>query len=90
MPVRVHIHTTHRQFTNGLEVVAVEGNTVGECLNQLIKQFPGMEKALFVKKDKLRNIVEVYVNRVSAYPNELVKPVKDGDEIHLLIMLAGG
>ncbi|MEW6375473.1 MAG: MoaD/ThiS family protein [Thermodesulfobacteriota bacterium] len=90
MPVKVHIHATHRQFTNGLEVVAVEGNTVGECLNQLIKQFPGIEKALFAKKDKLLNIVEVYVNHVSAHPNELVKPVQDGDEIHLIIMLAGG
>ena len=90
MPVKIHIHATHRQFTNGSEVVAVEGNTVGECLNQLIKQFPGMEKALFAKKDKLLNIVEVYINHVSAYPNELVKPIKDGDEIHLIIMLAGG
>jgi len=90
MPVKIHIHATHRQFTNGLEVVTVEGNTVGECLNQLIKQFPGMEKALFAKKDKLLNIAEVYINHVSAYPNELVKPVKDGDEIHLIIMLAGG
>jgi hypothetical protein len=25
-----------------------------------------------------------------AHPNELVKPVKDDDEIHLIIMLAGG
>ena len=90
MPIKVHIHATHRQFTNGSEIVTVEGNTVGECLNQLVKQFPGMEKALFAKKDKLLNIVEVYVNHVSAYPNELVKPVKDGDEIHLIIMLAGG
>jgi len=90
MPVNIHIHATHRQFTNGLEVVAVEGTTVGECLNQLIKQFPGMEKALFVKKDKLLNTVEVYVNHASAYPNELAKPLKDGDEIHLIIMLAGG
>jgi molybdopterin converting factor small subunit len=90
MAVNVHIHTTHRQFTNGLEVVPVEGKTVGECLNQLIRQFPGMEKALFAKKDKLQNIVEVYVNHTTAYPNELIKPVKDGDEIHLVIMLAGG
>ena len=90
MSVKVHIHATHRQFTNGLEVVATEGNTVGECLNQLIKEFPGMEKALFVKKDKLLNIVEVYLNHVSAYPNELINPVKDGDEIHLVLMLAGG
>jgi molybdopterin converting factor small subunit len=90
MPVRVHIHTTHRQFTNGLEVVSVEGNTVGECLNHLVQQFPGMEKALFAKKDKLLNVVEVFVNHATAYPNELTKPVKDEDEITLLVMLAGG
>ena len=90
MPVKVHIHTTHRQFTDGLEVVPVEGNTVGQCLSYLVKQFPGMEKALFTKKDKLLNVVEVYVNHTTAHPNELVKAVKDGDEIHLLVMLAGG
>lgn len=90
MPVKIHIHKTHRQFTNGLEVVPVEGRTVGECLKQLIKQFPGMEKALFVRKDKLQNNVEVFINDATAYPNELVKPVRDGDDIHLVIMLAGG
>lgn len=90
MAVQVHIHATHRQFTDGLEAVAVEGKTVGECLSHLIKQFPGMEKALFARKDKLLNIVEVYLNHASTYPNELVKPVKEGDEIHLVLMLAGG
>ena len=90
MPVKVHIHITHRQFTNGLDVVPVEGNTVGECLNHLIKQFPGMEKALFAKKDKLLNIVEVFVNHATAYPNELINPVEESDEIHLIVMLAGG
>ena len=90
MAARVYIHKTHRQFTNGLEVVEAAGNTVGECLDDLIRQFPGMEKALFAKKEKLLNVVEVYVNHASAYPNELTKPVKDGDEIHLLLMLAGG
>ena len=90
MPVKVHIHATHRQYTNGLEVVEVAGGTVGECLNHLIKQYPGMEKALFAKKDKLLNTIEVYVNHTSAHPNELVKPIKDGDDIHLIVMLAGG
>ena len=90
MPVKVHIHATHRQFTNGLEVVATEGNTVGECLSHLTKQFPGLEKALFAGKGKLLNTVEIYVNHASAYPNELARPVKDGDEIHLIYMIAGG
>jgi molybdopterin converting factor small subunit len=90
MAVNVHIHKTHRQFTNGLDVVTVQGKTVGECLAQLIRAFPGMEKALFARKDKLQNNVEIFVNDATAYPNELVKPVKDGDEIHLVVMLAGG
>jgi molybdopterin converting factor small subunit len=90
MPINVHIHKTHRQFTNGLKLVTVDGKTVGECLSQLVKQFPGMEKALFAKKDKLQSNVEIFVNDATAYPNELLKLVKDGDEIHLIVMLAGG
>ncbi|MBI4633729.1 MAG: MoaD/ThiS family protein [Deltaproteobacteria bacterium] len=90
MSATLHVHTTHLQFTNGLEVVAVEGNTVGECLNHLIRQFPQMEKALFAKKDKLLNTIEIYVNSASAYPNELGKSIRDGDTIHLLVALAGG
>ena len=90
MAVKVHIHATHRQSTNGLESVEVKGSTVGECLNHLVRQFPAMEKALFSKKDKLHNTLEIFVNHASAYPNELMKPVNDGDDIYLLVMLAGG
>ena len=90
MAVKVYIHKTHRQYTEGLEVVEVDGNTVGDCLNHLVRQFPAMEKALFSKRDKLHNTVEIFVNHASAYPNELMKPVNEGDDIHLLVMLAGG
>ena len=90
MGIKVHIHKTHRQFTDGLDVVEVEGNTVGNCLEHLVEQFPGIEKELFDKKRNLRNVVEVYLNLESAYPDELAKPVKDGDEIHLTLILAGG
>ncbi len=90
MLVKVHIHPTHRQFANGLEVANVEGSTVGECLNHLVKQYPGMEKALFDKKEKLLNIIDVYLNHASTHPNELIKPMEDGDEIHLVVMLTGG
>ena len=90
MGVRAHLHQTHRQFAKGLAVVEVEGNTVRECLNHLIKQFPDMEKRLFQKEGNLLNGVEIYVNLKSAYPDELAMPVKDGDEIHITLMLAGG
>jgi len=90
MAVNLHVHTTHLQFTGNREVIALEGETVGDCLNQLVCQYPGMEKALFAKKDKLLNTVEVYVNNASAYPEELAKPVGNGDIIHIFVMLSGG
>ncbi|RTZ97237.1 MAG: ThiS family protein, partial [Deltaproteobacteria bacterium] len=34
--------------------------------------------------------IEIYLNMESAYPDELGRPVKDGDEIHLTLLLAGG
>jgi len=88
--VKVYLHLTLRQFTNGEEIEELDGKTVGECLKSLVRKYPAMESSLFAKNGKLANIVEIYVNHQSAYPNELAKPVKDGDEIHLTMMLSGG
>ncbi len=90
MAVKVHLHVTLRRFTNGQEIVEADGKTVGECLKNVVKKYPGMESSIFAKNGKLSNIVEIYVNLKSAYPNELAKPVQDGDEIHAIMMLAGG
>ena len=90
MSIKVHIHKTHRQFTNGLDIIEVEGNTVGDCLGNLVKRFPYIEREVFDKKGKLLNVVEIYINQESAYPDELAKPVSDGDEIYLTLALAGG
>ena len=90
MSVTVSIHRTHRQFTDGLDTVEVQGNSVGSCFDDLIRQFPGMRAALFDQKGRLLNAVEIYVNLESAYPDELIKPIKDGDDIHITLMLAGG
>ena len=90
MSIVINIHKTHRQFTDGMELVEVEGNTVGECLKNLTTKFPKMKDAIFDKKGRLLNVVEIYVNMESAYPDELKKKVKDGDKIHVALMLAGG
>ena len=90
MGVKINIHKTHRDLADGQDVVEVIGKTVGACLNHLIGQFPGFQEVLFAKSGKLQNWIEIYVNMESAYPEELAKPVKDGDEIHITIMLSGG
>ncbi len=90
MSIKISLHKTHRQFTQGLSTVEVNGRTINDCLKALIQNYPKMGKVLFDSEGKLSKLIEIYINMESAYPDELKKPVKDGDEIHITIMLAGG
>ncbi|CCK81288.1 MULTISPECIES: MoaD/ThiS family protein [Desulfobacula] len=90
MSVKINIHVTHRQHTNGKKTIEVEGTTVGEALNDFVAMYPDMKKELFDKKGKLLNYIEIYLNKKSAYPGELEKKVTDGDEIQIITFLAGG
>ena len=90
MSVKIEIPSYLQPFTNGSEVVEVKGSTVGECLNRLIELFAVMNKMLITKKGKLHGYVGIYINGEDAYPNELAKPVKDGDKIQILYIIGGG
>ena len=91
MAIKIHLHAKHRHHTNGQKTVEIEGaKTVGEALDRLINQYPNMKKELFDKKGQLSDHIEIYLNNVSAYPGELEKTLKDGDEVQLIALLAGG
>ena len=88
--IKISIPAYMRSFTNNMEVVEVNGSTVGECLNHLVKQFPGMKKQLFSKNGNLFENIIISVNGESAYPEQLAKPVKEGDELNILLIVGGG
>ena len=77
-------------FTNNMEIVEVNGNTVGECLNHLAKKFPDIRKMLFSKNGNLFEHIIISVNGENAYPEQLVKPVKEGDKLDVIYILGGG
>jgi molybdopterin converting factor small subunit len=88
--IKINIHPILHYFTNNKSVFEAKGSTVGECLEQLVARFPEIKKGLFAQDGKLLSSIDVYVNRESAYPEELAKPVKDSDELHIVLMIAGG
>ena len=88
--VKINIPSYMQPFTNGMEVVEVSGSTVGKCLNHLVKQFPGIKGQLFSKDGDLFENVIISVNGESAYPEQLAKPVKEGDELNILLIIGGG
>ena len=83
--------TLHPYLTEGAEAqVELEGKTVGECLKKLVARFPAMQAKLFAKPDKLHGYIEILVNTQPTVPKELAYPVKDGDEVAILVFLSGG
>ena len=90
MSITVRIPPILYRYSGDKQVASVEGSTIGQCLDHLIKQFPGIEEALFDKDGKLKYWLNIYVNRESCYPGELARRVKDGDEIYIMPVIAGG
>jgi len=65
-------------------------SAIGECLNDLVKQFPKIKPVLFDKDSKLLGHIFTSINLKSAYPEELAKVVNDGDELYITLIIAGG
>ena len=90
MSIKINIPSYMRSSTNNMKVVEVNGSTVGECLSHLVKQFPGIKKWLFSKHGNLFENIIISINGKSAYPEQLAKPVKDGDELNIVFIIGGG
>ncbi len=90
MAVTIHIPLIHRHLNGDVATAAVNGKTVGECIQQLVKLFPQLQNAIFNEKGELDGLIEIFLNSKSARPDELAQPTKDGDEIHITTILAGG
>ncbi len=90
MSVMIYLHPDIWDLAEGNEAVEVTGGTVGECLDRLVARYPGLKELIFYKGDGLQTFIEIFVNRKVAYRNELEWAVKEGDEIHLSMTIAGG
>lgn len=90
MSVKINIPSSLRNLTNDQAVVKVNGSTVGECLGQLASRFPKTRKRLWERDGALSRLINIYVNGESTYPEGLDTPVKDGDELHIEVIISGG
>jgi molybdopterin converting factor small subunit len=90
MSVQIEITPFLQHLTDGVTVVSVNGNTIGDCLADLVRQFPRLKAALLDRDGELRKYIEILVNGKNAYPEELAQLVKDRDKIYILNVIAGG
>jgi sulfur-carrier protein len=91
MSIPVRIPTPLRKLTSDQEVVAAEGTTVREIINDLEKHYPGLKDRICDEKDNVRRFVNVFVNDEDIrFLSESETSLKAGDEISIVPAIAGG
>jgi molybdopterin synthase sulfur carrier subunit len=91
MTVSVRIPTVLRSYTGGAAEVEVEGRSVGEVLDRLEAEHPGIRSRIVDEQGALRRFVNVYVgNDDVRFVDGLGTPVPDGVQISVIPSVAGG
>lgn len=90
MSVRVHLHPFLIHLAENKDIHEVDGKTVGECLEKLVEKYQGLDEWLFDNERNLNIMFDVFVNMQSTLAERLETKVKDGDDINLVIVIAGG
>ncbi len=91
MAVTVRIPTALRRVTQGQGEVQVEAKTIGELIEALEKEFPGIKERLVEENGEIRKFVNFFVNDEDIrFLKGKDTELKDGDIVAIIPAIAGG
>jgi molybdopterin converting factor small subunit len=90
MSVSVEISPIFSRYTGNQVNLKANGSTVGECLQDLVRQYPDLKKVILDPDGNLYHSFDVFINGQSAYPKPMARPVKDGDKLYIMMLIQGG
>jgi sulfur-carrier protein len=87
----VRIPAPFRSLTQQQSEARTAGNTVGEVLENLGKNFPGIAPRVLDDQGAVRRYINIFHNDEDIrFLQQLATPVKDGDHITIVPAMAGG
>ena len=91
MAVKVRIPTPLQTLTNNQPEVSIEGATVGELIEKLNAEYPGLKERVCDESGKVRRFINIFVNEQDIrFLEKEDTAVKEGDEISIVPAIAGG
>jgi MoaD family protein len=91
MAVTLLITAALRGFTDRKAELQLQGGTVGEVLESLVREYPDIKTHIFDEKGSLRDFVNIFVGEENIRgTGGLSTKVKDGDTLSLVPAIAGG
>ena len=91
MAVKVRIPTPLQALTNNQPEVSIEGATVGELIEKLNAEYPGLKERVCDESGKVRRFINIFVNEQDIrFLEKEETSVKEGDEVSIVPAIAGG
>ncbi|HEX9896194.1 MAG TPA: MoaD/ThiS family protein [Dehalococcoidales bacterium] len=91
MSIKVKIAPLLQEYADIPDTVEVSGNTVGQCLDDLVKQYPESSNWLFDQNSLLKVLVSINDVEMVTFDKEgLNKILKTNDELHVIAVISGG
>ncbi len=91
MAINVRIPTPLRKLTKEKDIVQGSGDTLGEVIEKLEVEFPGLKDRLCDETGELRRFVNVYVNGEDVrFQDGLGTRLTGNDEVSIVPAVAGG
>ena len=90
MAVKVRIPTPLQKLTQGQEEVECKPNTIIKLIHELDKKFIGIGERIS-EAEKIRRFVNIYLSEEDVrFLKAEETEVKDGDEVSIIPVIAGG
>ena len=90
MPI-LKVPTLLCSYTAGKSEIRVQAATAGAAMQDLVRQYPGLQVHLYNSRGELRPFVNLFLGEVNVRDLQgLETPLKDGDTLRLVPAVAGG
>ena len=90
MSINIKLAPLLQKSANNQEIIEVKGHNPLECLEDLTRRIPLVSRWLYEKDGQIGHYVMIFINGERIYNYELTTQVKAGDEIYLMLGIAGG
>jgi len=86
--MKVLIPSPLRSYTAERSWVEADGSTLGEVLDDLDRQFPGIRFRMIDEQQRMRRHIRFFVNGGQSF--DLAQPLRAADELCIVQALSGG
>ncbi|HXG31700.1 MAG TPA: MoaD/ThiS family protein [Thermodesulfobacteriota bacterium] len=87
----VRIPTPLRRLTGDKDEVLIDSKNIGELIEELERQFPGMKERLCDESGNVRRFINLYVNNEDIrFLKGIETELKENDIVSIIPAIAGG